>query len=126
MNQDKAIAKLVHDLPDDVPSLAWRSQLNERILAESHCLSRRKRILSWSAPSAGLALAAAVTLVMLSRSAVEMQAQDSARSFESALVTTHREAQFAITETSFSVGEADVFGEFLPSRTVNEADVEGI
>jgi len=54
------VAKLVRSLPEDAPSMAWRSHLNERILAAGR---KRKARRSWARiwmPAAGLGTSAAI------------------------------------------------------------------
>lgn len=60
----QAIRKIVEGLPDDTLSMAWRSQLNERLLAASTVRRPRFR-LSWIAmPAAGAAVAYALAVAV--------------------------------------------------------------
>lgn len=58
----EAIRRLVAELPSEEPSLAWRSQLNERLRAEAPG-QRRRPIFAW-AMSGSLAAACALGVLM--------------------------------------------------------------
>jgi hypothetical protein len=61
------IREVVRSLPDEAPSLAWRSALNTALLKEA-AKRRRRAALAWVwKPSAGLALAAGLALVFVAR-----------------------------------------------------------
>jgi hypothetical protein len=58
-----AIQEIVRGLPEDSLSMAWRSQLNERLRAEA-VVARPKRRFTWFAlPAVGLSAAAAFAFI---------------------------------------------------------------
>ena len=59
-----AIREIVSKLPDDEPSLAWRSQLNERLRALPAKARKRWWELAWK-PTVGLGLATAFAFALL-------------------------------------------------------------
>jgi len=60
----QAIQKVVQQLPEDSLSLAWRSALNERLIAESVSHKPRFRFSWFAMPAAGVAMAAALAVVV--------------------------------------------------------------
>jgi hypothetical protein len=127
MTEHGEIRQLIQSLPEDVPSMAWRSQLNERVLVESTRLQKRRKLVWWSRPAAGFAVAGALAVMFLSRVTIESNSASDPASFESALVSAHREAQVSVTDISLTSFEADQFGESLPSQDGwTDNDLEGI
>ncbi|MBS1715315.1 MAG: hypothetical protein JST30_13360 [Armatimonadetes bacterium] len=60
------LGKIVHDLPDPEPSLAWRSKLNGRLLAVS---PKKRRTAVWTWLSGGVAATALAAFAFVSLSA---------------------------------------------------------
>jgi len=59
------MAAVVRSLPDETLSMAWRSSLNERVLATAK-KQRRSRLVGWIwKPTSGLALAGALAFVVM-------------------------------------------------------------
>jgi hypothetical protein len=58
----QAIQQIVHQLPEDTLSMAWRSSLNERLLADAATAKRRLRFTWFAMPTAGIAVAAALAV----------------------------------------------------------------
>jgi hypothetical protein len=85
----QAIREIVQALPEDVPSLEWRSHLNERLIATSQ--ERRRVRPSWLwRPAAGLAVAGALAAVVLWK-APEDPAFAADFGIEASLLHAHRE-----------------------------------
>jgi hypothetical protein len=83
----QTIGSLVRDLPEDVPSMAWRSALNERILAEAP--KPRRAIWGWMLrPAVGLSVAAALAAVVIFRPA---PSATEGVGIESVLIQMHQE-----------------------------------
>lgn len=60
------VARLVRELPDDVPSMAWRSGLNEKLRLEASKIRKRQMVTNWLfRPALGLGLASVAALCML-------------------------------------------------------------
>jgi hypothetical protein len=86
------IAKLVRNLPEDDPSMAWRSALNERLIEAAR---RRKVRRSWAriwVPAAGLgtsaAIAASVFFLWVGVPSREVAPE---LSLEASMVSAHRD-----------------------------------
>lgn len=62
---DHDLVRLVRSLPEETPSLAWRSALNERVRAESRARRQRRRWAFWSGGLATAAASAAFALVFV-------------------------------------------------------------
>lgn len=58
------VRKMIQAMPEDAPSMAWRAELNQRIL--DRAAKRRRWELVWK-PTLGLGLAAALTLAIFIR-----------------------------------------------------------
>lgn len=94
-----AMREAVRALPEDSLSMAWRSGLNERLIAEGARHKRRRRLFWALRPAAGLAMAGALAAVFVIRTSPVPEITpnlSSSDSFEAALLSTHNEvAQFA-------------------------------
>jgi hypothetical protein len=66
-NSQRAVARLVASLPEESPSMVWRSGLNEALLAVSVKQRRRHRFLLIARPALALAAMSAFALVMFMR-----------------------------------------------------------
>ena len=101
------VASVVHALPEDAPSMAWRSALNERILdaGRRHRL-RRHWARIWM-PAAGLgttaAIAASFFLLFVSGPAPDGDAQD----LEASMVMVHRDNVRFSELAGFGLSESD-------------------
>ena len=65
----KAVARLVGSLPEDTPSMVWRSALNEKLALECGRVQRRRRFFFLARPALGLALACALGVLVYVRPA---------------------------------------------------------
>lgn len=88
-----AMRDVVRALPEDSVSMAWRSALNERLLAEAVTPKRRFAWLNFSwRPAVGLALAGALAGIIIFRpnsAAPATSAHGATASLEAELITTH-------------------------------------
>lgn len=104
----QSIAQGVKRLSSETPSMAWRSQLNERLLAEAakKRAERRRRALVWR-PVAGLAVASALTMAILIPN--RNLAGPSGRSVEADVWSAHSVAEknFYLTGTTGVARETD-------------------
>jgi hypothetical protein len=85
-----SVSDLVSQIGDESPSLAWRSELNEKLLAQSRKAKKRSQFLQWLRPTVGiaaLASAACVALVFTSTSH-----SSAVSGIEAALISEHRVA----------------------------------
>jgi len=97
---------LVQSLTDEIPSLAWRSDLNEKIRAQKSTRPRAGWRWMWR-PSLGFAMAAALAVVMYVRFAPERTVTHDG-TVEAAMMLSHQD----LTEA------ADVSG---PGLSMQEA-----
>jgi hypothetical protein len=119
-----AIRQVVKALPEEMPSLAWRSALNERLAASTAARhARRRRWLFGGSSFAGLALAAGLALVVFMPRHVEPSAGPSTTPVASRggsqsgplldeLLASHND----------SVTSQDVVGAGLTSQEVQSAE----
>jgi hypothetical protein len=96
----QAVRRAVAQLPEDAPSLAWRAELNEKLIAASRQKQRKDRWVFWGRP--GLAVACSVVLA-----AVIWMRPDSngslvtERSLEAQIVQVHSDSE-ALSEVPFT------------------------
>lgn len=92
-----AMRDFVRALPEDAPSMAWRSGLNEALLAEGAKRQRRRRFFWVFRPAVGLAMAGALAAVFVIRtSSVVVPTPQPTTSFEAELLSAHTQvSQFA-------------------------------
>lgn len=117
----RAVRSAVAALPEDTPSLAWRSELNERLRA-SAVQPKRAR---WSpfvwGPAFGLGVAGALSILMLNRAPITTRPTTPSQSagVEAMLVSAHLES----VRTADIVGTGITPEEASLGATVqNEAD----
>lgn len=84
-----AIRRVVSSLPDEPVSMAWRSGLNEQLFTMAARQQRKKRILWFASPIAGVSLAMALALVMVFRPISHSPAGVPDRGVESAILSDH-------------------------------------
>lgn len=84
-----SVSEIVSNLKEESLSLAWRSNLNEALRAESLRLQRRKRVFFWLRPAAGLAFAASLAGVIFLHSAADTA---STSSLEAKMISEFRSA----------------------------------
>ncbi len=97
--QGVSVADVVRCLPDEQPSMLWRSQLNESIRSQAHRIERRRKIVWFARPVAGLGLALAVACVILVRPLISSRLPGNSvglsvlgnSNLEAGLVSLHRE-----------------------------------
>lgn len=89
----EAMRQVVQSLPDETVSLAWRSALNEKVLAAAK-VQHKRRVLYWFLrPAAGLALAGAMAAVVLFRQPTPTsRPAASTYGVEAALIAAHDDA----------------------------------
>lgn len=90
--EQQGIRNLVATLPDDEPSMAWRSQLNDRLRALPSQARRKWWELAWK-PTVGLALAGSLAvLVFVKPSSAPTLESTPSVSVADAMIAAHREA----------------------------------
>ena len=127
MRENPQVREIIQEMPEDVLSLTWRSQLNEKILVESARIQRRRKLSWWSRPAASLVLAGGLALVFLVRAPMMNARVADAPSIESTLLNVHRESQVSVTDVSLTSSEADEYGVTIPHPDGwTESDLVGI
>ncbi|RYG22427.1 hypothetical protein EON82_17110 [bacterium] len=108
-------AEWVRALPqDDVPSLAWRSALNESIRAEAERKARKRWRFTLLRPTLGLAAAASLALVLFAPRSTPKSVPVASR-LEASLLALHEE----------SVRTADIVGTGVrPSEAPSAAVID--
>lgn len=114
----RATSKLVSELPDETVSLAWRSQLNEKLIAMAEKPKPRPFwAIAWK-PAAGLAIASALALVVvLQMSPTQRPSEASLPSDNSSVIlTAHTEgstwAELGTTPASDSAASVPSIDDF--------------
>jgi hypothetical protein len=91
LHEQMAMGKLVGSLPDEEPSLAWRSQLNDKLRAMPARAKRTMWQVIWK-PTAGLALAGALAVaVILLPQTPEVERPVPGAAVADAMFAAHRE-----------------------------------
>ncbi len=125
---DASSRDLLSAMPTDVPSMAWRSELNERLQSLAPAPKASKGWLKW-APLAGLSATAAfaVTLMVTRQEPVrqDMVSQSPPVSLESKLLTAHRDVVTAM-DVSAHVPEAQAHGIPVSASDWSESDLESL
>ena len=128
-SQDQiAISKVVASLADEEPSLAWRSQLNEKLMAVSVQQKKRRTFRLWTLrPALGLSVAGALALGLFfsgGRPAV------AGGNLESALISEHQAAsdvaQVSYIDLHNSEGISSASSVKVESPEWSETDTESI
>jgi hypothetical protein len=94
-------ARTVGLLPDDSPSLAWRSQLNEKLVQEQESRPQPRRVIWWLGGAVATAAAAAFFMMILSNPVTDAGPVASEDTLERGLVDAHQEA---VSLTSLEIG----------------------
>ena len=120
------IGDLVGSLPDDVPSMTWRSDLNERIRAEAVRVRRRRTLRFVLAPSLTCALSACVAFVIWTGNPAPVRPSND-NGIEAALVATHQQGVTQVADAGLTFSEAESYADSIPNReTWTDNDLEGI
>jgi hypothetical protein len=61
----QGVAKLVRDLKDEEPDMAWRAALSSKIMEQSVAVQRRRKFNIFLKPASGLALASCLALAVV-------------------------------------------------------------
>jgi len=127
----QAMRAVVQALPDEEPSLAWRSALNERLLETAAQSRRRQRVVWFLRPALGLGLAGALAAVVMLRTSPEPRSlptvQDGA-GIEAELLATHRQSTnfVDVAGAGLDADEASYVGTPAVNPIWNEADIESL
>ncbi|MBX3097392.1 MAG: hypothetical protein KF812_11065 [Fimbriimonadaceae bacterium] len=95
LNQSESVKSVLSSLTDEEPSLAWRSELNEKIASIK---PRRPKLALWVPISASAIAAATLAIVLFIPRNTERPAEvlsQSDRSVEALILRSHREAEAA-------------------------------
>ena len=84
-----AMSNVVKSLPDDSLSMAWRSQLNERVLADHARFERKRRFWVFARPAMAAVAAASLAVVFIRRTPTPSVVQRPAGSVEQTLIQAH-------------------------------------
>lgn len=127
----EAMRNLVRELPEDSLSMAWRSSLNERILAEEKAKARKSRWTWALRPAFGLACAGALAFVFVFHAPMSRSRATAAKpSIESELLTAHAQSSvFAdVAEAGLRPSEASYVARQAPDSDVGwtEVDIESL
>lgn len=107
------VRELVQELSEDTPSLAWRSGLNERLLAERRNVVVKRRRTVWACRSSlGFGLAATLAVALFFRPHPSVPQIGGDGTFEATAVAVHQNA----------IAANDVAGPGLTEQEASAAD----
>lgn len=126
----KKVAELIKGLPEDQPSMAWRSRLSSAIMLEAATKRKKKLQITWARTGLGLAVAMCCTFVIVlnvahrpSNSLKELSPSAS-QSFEAALVQVHEDTSTTRDVTGNGLSAADLRNATAAdSGTLDQEDV---
>lgn len=121
LDQQAGLRRVIENLEDDSPSLAWRSKLNERLLAETpQPKSKFKWLPVFGYGTAVTACAMGAYIMLLRPNIASHSATESQVNTESVLVAAHESSSFALDSASTSgaqpVGESNAAETFTWSE----------
>ena len=124
------VAKVVKELPEEVPSMAWRSQLSATIMVEAAKTRKRRAKLNFMRAGAGLALAACLSVFVLLRvghqstTPLKVLSPAASQSFEAAMVQVHEESSTVRDVTGTGLSASDLRSESAAgSSSLDQEDV---
>ena len=127
MKENPQVREIIQEMPEDVLSMTWRSQLNEKILVESARIQRRRKLVWWSRPAASLVLAGSLAVMFLVRVPMMKAQVSESPSIASTLLNVHREAQISVTDVRLTSSEADEYGQTIPrADSWTDSDLVGL
>jgi len=88
----QAVRKIVQALPEDAPSMAWRSSLNERLMEVAAKKQKKKRIAWIVRPALGLSLATVLAVVVMFHPFARKPISTVDRGIESAIMSDHHDS----------------------------------
>lgn len=106
----QAMRELVRSLPDDEPSMLWRSELNERVLALARMRQRKRRWTWVMAPTAGVAATVAFLGLVIAPKGVPTPSVAQTGAVERMIVDTHLSGSTAGEISSFGFYASMVHG----------------
>jgi len=108
----QAMRSVVRQLPDDTLSMAWRSALNEKLVAEAAAKQRRQRVSWFLRPALGFGLACTLAVLVLVRAPGHVSTAPvstlPSEGLEAALVSTHRQNTYAMDVAGVGLNPADL------------------
>lgn len=87
----RQMRQLVQSMPDEQVSMAWRSALNQRVMANVEAKRKKRRAAWFLSPALGLGLAGALAFVFIARTPTAPPEHSSQSSIEAKLVATHQD-----------------------------------
>lgn len=121
-----AVRAVVHSISDEEPSMAWRSELNEKLRQVEATQRRRRSLINWTLkPAIGLGFAGILAVVVLwtpGRTVAPSQKTN----FEGILVNEHRRSADIAQLSAIDSFAIDGVNEATDGPPVGDLDREGI
>lgn len=124
---ESVVRQLVSGLPEETPSMIWRSELNERLRREADKTRARKRRLLFFSPMLGFATVLLITAIWWQprMSATGSNATNAPVSLESALAAAYGDQIDSTTGSTLTAEEATEFaGRTLPIGAPERLDFD--
>lgn len=120
------IKQAVQAMPEEHISMAWRSQLNEKLSAVVETKQRKRRFAWILSPALGLGLAGALAIVVMTKTPTPSSstAFDSTPRLEESLIASHQETlrYSDITGVGLNTDEVVTKRSVTPAYDYNEVD----
>jgi hypothetical protein len=129
----QVVRALVRDLPEEPVSLAWRSELNEKLNKAAASRRRVRRFWNITAPSLALSAACALAFMMLGRTGSQAPGigqptgpvvSRPAPDLASELVNAHQEAVFVSDVAGSGLAPTEVSESSAQHGNISDSDLE--
>jgi len=120
----QAIRSVVKGLPEDTLSMAWRSALNEKILAEAAVKPKGRSVVWFLRPALGLGLACTLAVVVLFRGhgvSTNSSLPNGGDGLEAALMSVHQQTTLASDVAGVGLSPVEMVAYASPSSSSNSA-----
>ncbi|MBI5705697.1 MAG: hypothetical protein HZC36_01780 [Armatimonadetes bacterium] len=126
LSRTSFVAESVRSLPEEPLSLAWRSELNERLLALSKSKPKRSLLATLWRPALGLGLASILAIAFYPRGEAALPLAASGSDIEAQMVSAHQEAVTSVMTVGHGLASYEAVPTVRPASNVihwEEADL---
>jgi len=119
-SEQQTISRIVKALPEDTVSMAWRSSLNEQLLAVAAKQRKKQRMLWFIRPALGLSLATVLAVVVMFHPVDKQVPIQPDHSVESAILSDHHNSVLMNEVSSTGLNANEVNSEVNPDDPTDE------